>query len=93
MLVALIHVFHTILPLFAFITSAAADPFCDHLTYGQPTYTDCRDLVYALYKGAPGQTEWGMKHFFSLRHETPPPWIPTPIQSRRTYLPIFVDRG
>ena len=93
MLVALIHVFHTILPLFAFITSAAADPFCDHLTYGQPTYTDCRELVHALYRGSPRQAEWGMEHFFSLRHETPPPWIPTSVQSRRTYLPIFVDRG
>ena len=93
MLAVRFHFFNTILWLLSFTKPATADPVCDYLTYGQPSYSDCRDLVLALYKGAPGQDDDRRLHFFSLRGEEAPPWIPLFARGLRTYLPIFVTRG
>ena len=92
MLVARFNVSNPILWLLASIYPATADPVC-HLEYGQPTYTDCRDLVLALYDGWPGQVPDGRDHYFSVRGEPVPPWIdPLAINVRR-YLPGFAAQG
>lgn len=87
MLAARFHVFHTILWLFAFISSANADAVCDNLAYGQPTYTDCRDLVLAL------QRPEDKPRFFALRAEPVPYWIPHEARNQRTRLPLLMGRG
>lgn len=92
MLAARFYIFNTILLLLAFVSSAIADPVCDPI-YGQPTYTDCSDLVHALYDGWPGQLPDRREHFFSLRGETLPPWIDPALREFRKYLPRFVFRG
>ena len=91
MLAARFYIFNTILPLLAFISHATADPVCD-LTYGQPTYTDCRDLVNLLLKYE-NDAENERQLFFALRGEEPPPWIPQAAQIFPTRLPILLKQG
>lgn len=92
MLAKCYHISITILWLLAFISSAAADPVCDPI-YGQPTYSDCRDLVIALYSGWPGQITDQREHYFSLRGERPPPWINPDALDSQKYLPRFAFQG
>lgn len=87
MLAARFHVFHTILWLFAFISSATIDPVCDSLAYGQPTYSDCLDLVIALQRAG------DRLRFFALRAEPAPPWIPIEARVQRSRLPQLMGRG
>lgn len=89
MLAARFYVSYTILWLFAFISisSATTDPVCDILAYGQPTYSDCRDLVIALQRAD------DKLRFFALRAEPAPPWIPLVARDQRSRLPILMGRG
>lgn len=87
MLAARFYVFYTILWFFAFFSSANADAVCDSLAYGQPTYTDCRDLVLALQR-----PEYKLR-FFALRAESPPYWIPHLARNQRTRLPLLMGQG
>ena len=91
MLAAYFYVFSTILSLLAFISFVSADPHCN-MTYGQPTYTDCLDLVNLLRK-YDNNAENARELFFALRGEEPPPWIPQYAQIFRTRLPIFLKQG
>lgn len=86
------HVFNTILWLLSSISSVKADPVCD-LAYGQPTYSDCRDLVLKLYSAWPGQSGDRREHFFSLRGEQAPPWIKPGAQRLRLNVPRFMFHG
>lgn len=92
MLAARLNVSNTILWFLAFVSSAIADPVCDPI-YGQPTYTDCSDLVLALYDGWPGQIPDRKEHYFSLSGEEPSPWIDPELGRLRIYLPKFVFQG
>ena len=92
MLAARFYIFNTILPLLVFICFAAADPQCD-LAYGQPTYSDCFEVVNLLQKDSPGGAAGGRQLFFSLRGEEPPPWIPRFAHVFRTSVPIFLKHG
>ncbi len=92
MLVARFNVSNPILWLLASTFPATADPFCD-LIYGQPTYSDCRDLVLALYDGWPGQVTDLRDHYFSVRGEPAPPWINPSALHLRRYLPGLATRG
>lgn len=85
-------VFTTILSLLVFIYSATANPVCDP-AYGHPSFSDCRDLVLTLYNGAPGRFVDEREHFFSLRGEEPPPWIPPSARGLRIHVPIFAAKG
>ena len=92
MLAARFYLFNTILPLLAFISFAIADAHCDQ-TYGQPTHSDCIDVVNLLRKDNPGSIEDRRQLFFSLRGEEPPPWIPRVAQVFRSNVPIFLKHG
>ena len=92
MLAARFYIFNIILPLLAFISLATADPYCD-MTYGQPTYSDCIDVVNLLRKDTPGDVHYFRQFFFSLRGEVPPPWIPHYAHVFRTRVPIFLRAG
>lgn len=92
MLAARLNVSNTILWFLAFVSSAIADPVCDPI-YGQPTYTDCSDLVLALYDSWPGQIPDRKEHYFSLSGEEPSPWIDPELRRLRIYLPKFVFQG
>lgn len=87
MLAARFYVIYTILWLFASISSATTDPVCDSVVYGQPTYSDCRDLVAALQRGD------DKLRFFSLRSERAPSWIPIAARDQPSRLPQLMDRG
>ena len=82
----------TIFLLLIFISLAAADPVCD-LIYGQPTHSDCRDLLLDLYNGWPGHDEDRMNHYFSVYGEVPPPWIKVHAIRMRIYVPLFAAQG
>lgn len=92
MLAARFYVFNPILPLLAFIYFATADPQCD-LTYGQPKYTDCLQVVDLLQKDIPGGVQNRRQLFFSLRGQEPPPWIPEPARVFRVAVPFFLRIG
>ena len=88
MLVARFYILQNILLLIAFISFATADPVC-HPDYGQPTYTDCVDLVNALRLGSDDQRLL----FFALLGEKVPPWIPNLAKKCRSRLPLLLTRG
>ena len=94
MLVVRLHVVTTILCLLAFISAATADPVCDALSYGNPRYNDCRDLVLTIDEGLDTHTsDYRSQRFFGLRGDKPPFWIPQRALGLKSILPIFGTRG
>lgn len=92
MLAVHFNIFNTVVWLLALGSSATADPVCD-LLYGQPTYTDCRDLVLELESGWPGQITDRKEHYFSVRGQEPPLWISPSAEKLRKYVPKYVFKG
>lgn len=82
----------TIFFLLILISLAPADPVCD-LIYGQPTQSDCRDLLLNLYRGWPGQDVDRESHFFSVHGEEPQPWIKAHAIRLRKWLPQIATQG